>query len=308
MAAVCSLLQLGRRPRSAAAPDALDVPKPKLCCGRRATVPATCPGSCGLEGSAKSLSSLSALDQREDSLDAAAVVQLGIFEASAAEAKELGVSFRSKLLGRLCYSGTWVPRRERPLDHRTATFFDWDDTLFCTTHVVRNRLRKRCARRDVGIAALSESTRELLEAAVVLGPTFIVTNAESGWLEATARLFFPEIVPVLAKVTVVCARAKFSEAYPNQMQLWKERAFLEMQEQLACGCIVNLVSIGDSQYEMDAAGALARELPAAVVKTVKLRKNPTLEQLLAAHRQLLTAMPGLVAEGHSLATHLDGGS
>merc|ERR1719419_1196861 len=106
-----------------------------------------------------------------------------------------------------------------------------------------------------GIATLA---RRLLELALQCGRTFIITNAAQGWVEHSAARYAPELLPVLRKMRVISARGGYEALYPNEVGQWKIQAFLEVQQQLDAHLVPNLISIGDSNYEMNAMHAMGR--------------------------------------------------
>lgn len=53
-----------------------------------------------------------------------------------------------------------------------------------------------------------------------------------------------------------------------------------MQRQLDSQIITNLVSLGDSNLEMDAVHVMGKEFSQALIKTIKFRENPTPEELV----------------------------
>jgi len=61
---------------------------------------------------------------------------------------------------------------------------------------------------------------------------------------------------------------------------WKLYAFLETQSELNNGNIKNLVALGDSMMEMDAAHHLAMKFNKALIKTVKFREFPKPNELV----------------------------
>jgi hypothetical protein len=67
----------------------------------------------------------------------------------------------------------------------------------------------------------------------------------------------PSVVPILDKVKIISARARYEKQYPKDVPMWKMNTFLETQEDLTDGNIKNLVCVGDSMLEMDAAHHLA---------------------------------------------------
>lgn len=70
---------------------------------------------------------------------------------------------------------------------------------------------------------------------------------------------------------------------------WKTKTFLKISEEMDQNAITNIIAIGDSQIEMDAANHLAeyfqsilyyfRTFGEACIKTVKLKEQPSLIEL-----------------------------
>eukprot|EP00927_Polykrikos_kofoidii_P079654 TRINITY_DN76450_c0_g1_i1.p1 TRINITY_DN76450_c0_g1~~TRINITY_DN76450_c0_g1_i1.p1 ORF type:complete len:365 (+),score=80.17 TRINITY_DN76450_c0_g1_i1:206-1300(+) len=191
--------------------------------------------------------------------------------------------FRVQYLRRLSYEKVWVPRAQRPPQHQTVVIFDWDDTLLCTTY-----LNMRPAPKDQPLSPVVErhirgieaADRKLLTLAMRLGHTFIITNATTGWVELSAANYMPDLLPLLQRVPVISARGKFESLYPGEVSKWKEEAFLEVQRQLDSKIITNLISLGDSNFEMEAVHVMGRAFNQALVKTIKFRENPSPEELL----------------------------
>lgn len=97
----------------------------------------------------------------------------------------------------------------------------------------------------------------MLELAVQYGKVYIITNAAEGWVEFSASRFMPTVVPVLSKINIISARARYEKFYPTNVPMWKINTFMETQGDLVDGNIKNIVAIGDSMLEMDAAHQLA---------------------------------------------------
>lgn len=55
---------------------------------------------------------------------------------------------------------------------------------------------------------------------------------------------------------------------------------MEVQRQLDTDLITNLVSLGDSNMEMEAVHVMGNKFDTALVKTIKFRENPTPEELV----------------------------
>eukprot|EP00929_Paragymnodinium_shiwhaense_P116802 TRINITY_DN8673_c0_g2_i1.p1 TRINITY_DN8673_c0_g2~~TRINITY_DN8673_c0_g2_i1.p1 ORF type:complete len:363 (+),score=104.22 TRINITY_DN8673_c0_g2_i1:180-1268(+) len=185
--------------------------------------------------------------------------------------------FRMQYLARLSRQQVWVPRIQRPPKHQTVIIFDWDDTLLATSYLGVKPVTSVVDRQLKGIET---ACKRLLELSLRLGQTFIITNAMSGWVEFSAAKYMPGLLPTLAKVPIISARHRFEELFPEQVGQWKVQAFLEVQSQLNSQIITNLISVGDSNFEMDAVHVMGKEFAQALVKTIKFREQPTPEELL----------------------------
>lgn len=187
---------------------------------------------------------------------------------------------RLNLLRKLSYHKVWVPEAQRPPKHQTVIIFDWDDTLLCTSFLNLRMDQQPSPAVERQLKGIEAAGKMLLEIAMRLGKTFIITNAMSGWVEYSAARWIPNMLPVLQKVTVISARARFESQFPNEVGQWKIQAFLEVQRQLDSEIITNLVSLGDANFEMDAVHVMGREFSQALVKTIKFQEHPSPEELL----------------------------
>jgi hypothetical protein len=93
----------------------------------------------------------------------------------------------------------------------------------------------------------------MLELAVKSGRVYIITNAAEGWVEFSCHKFLPQVLPLLDQVTIISARAKYESKFPNDVPKWKLYAFLETQTDLDNGNMKNILALGDSMMEIDAA-------------------------------------------------------
>jgi len=187
--------------------------------------------------------------------------------------------FRINFLRKLAYSKVWVPQAQRPPKHQTVIVFDWDDTLLCTSYLSSQGDDRLPTHVEQHLRSTQQVARRLLERALQSGHTFIITNARNGWVEYSAEKWAPGLLPVLQKVRVISARSKYEPQFPGQASMWKVAAFLDVQRKLNSQIISNLISIGDSTLEMDAAHVMAKQFDTALIKTVKLREHPSPEGL-----------------------------
>eukprot|EP00392_Amoebophrya_sp_AT5.2_P012659 g12766.t1 len=190
-------------------------------------------------------------------------------------------AFRHKFLQKLSYERIWVPQRQRPPQHQTVIIFDWDDTLLCTSYLnLRLPTPEIPGHVQKQLLLLERVGAQLLELAMKLGQTFIITNAMKGWVEYSASKYVPRLLPTLQKLTIISARGNYEHAFPGNYGQWKIEAFLEVQRQLNSQIITNLVSLGDSNMEMEAVHVMGKEFAQALIKTIKFRESPTPEELV----------------------------
>jgi len=140
-----------------------------------------------------------------------------------------GDKLRKNLLSRLTYEKIWLTPMEKPKKYETAILFDWDDTLLCTSFISPSGVYKNVQLSKAvmqSIKVLERTTKRMLEQAVAIGRVYIITNACDGWVQFSCKTFMPEVLPILSKITIISARARYEKKYPGQVPKWKLYAFL----------------------------------------------------------------------------------
>ena len=89
------------------------------------------------------------------------------------------------------------------------------------------------------------------------GQPYIITNAAPGWVEYSASVYLPSVVPLLKKVKIISARGEYEGKFPGNFEQWKVHAFLNTEKQLSSDVVTNIIALGDSHVEMVAAHHLA---------------------------------------------------
>jgi hypothetical protein len=146
---------------------------------------------------------------------------------------------------------------------------------------------------------------QLLELALKLGETFIITNAMKGWVEYSAIKYVPGMLNTLHKVKIISARGDYEQMYPGNYSEWKIQAFLEVQRQLDSEIITNLVALGDSNIEMDAVHVMGNEFSQALIKTIKFRENPSPERLVKQLELVLQKFEKIILNARNLKIGLE---
>ncbi len=162
--------------------------------------------------------------------------------------------------------------------------FDWDDTLMCTSFLSpMGTFEETEMKLDPSelekINSIDESAYNLLFNTIILGDTYVVTNATTSWVYFSADKFYPKVNTLLKKIKILSARELYEDYFPKNNKQWKISAFLDIQHKYRRSTDINIICIGDSNIEMQAANALAAEFSSAYLKTIKLRESPKLEEL-----------------------------
>lgn len=192
--------------------------------------------------------------------------------------------------------------------------WDWDDTLCPTTWLCQEGLTLRgtppTAEQASALAALDELVCATLELSQARGTNVIITNAEKGWVELSARTWLPRVAELGAKgFYVVSARSMYETPQMTHPISWKQSAFADVTRAHMAQhgrAVRTLLSFGDSAAERQAALQVWPPLVASCedavqIKTVKLPERPSVERLRTAHTMLAPMLPTLL--GH--AGHLD---
>lgn len=214
--------------------------------------------------------------------------------------------FRLQYLRRLSSEKVWVPPMQRPPKHQTVIIFDWDDTLLCTSYLQRMQGRCMSPAAHRILKRIEQVSLQLLEKALSVGHTFIITNAMEGWVEESAERCLPNLMPLLKKqVRIISARSTQEDRCSGDISQWKVRAFLEVGRQFHEEAVTNLISIGDSTYELQAAKALGSSFETSFTKTVKLQENPTPQELSRQLELLLPKLETIVQRASNLTLKLE---
>ena len=172
-----------------------------------------------------------------------------------------GDRIRNDLLSKLTYKKIWLTPCEKPSTHQSVIIFDWDDTLLCTSFLNPSGFAGNEKSITSAVLAylkrLEESVVTLLTIAKKLGKTYIITNAAHGWVEYSSQMYMPRVHDILDDIKVISARDKYERYFPCNMNEWKIQAFMLTEEDLEESAVTNLVVLGDSTIEMDAAAHLA---------------------------------------------------
>jgi hypothetical protein len=209
-----------------------------------------------------------------------------------------------------------------PAIENTMIVFDWDDTLFpyhwLTVNGVNFEIISVPSKIVEEMGRFSHLICQILMKAMAIGQVYIITNAQEGWVEATASVFMPNVYSLLQDrsmdnyIRIVSARRHQERLQPDSPETWKIETFrtvilkffdgveshqkksiwaesgevVEMDNKCAKGPLCrNVLSIGDSTNERLAINEMReydRNTESShfyLLKNVKLNDFPTMESL-----------------------------
>jgi len=188
---------------------------------------------------------------------------------------------RKSYITKLIYNKVWQPTKGK--DHNTLIIFDWDDTLLPTSFLSPNGIFNeniKLSEKDLEkVSKLEQNAYKILSLAVAKGDTSIITNAAPGWIEYSSKRFYPKIQELFDKIKIISARGKYEKEFPNDSRKWKILAFSDMQKDFNTNLVTNLICIGDSFIEIEAAHVIASKFSEAFIKTIKFKVAPRPEEL-----------------------------
>ena len=193
-----------------------------------------------------------------------------------------GNAIRNSYIQRLVSKALFLPNN-KPKSHNSLIIFDWDDTLLPTTFLTQggayneNMILTDSEKKK--IEKLEKSALNLLNISISKGDVYIITNAGLGWVEFSAKKYYPKIYEILPKIKIISARCQWENVFPNDTKKWKIQTFLSLQKELDTKLVTNIICLGDSLYEMEAGRILANCFTEAFVKTIKFKEGPKLEEL-----------------------------
>lgn len=200
--------------------------------------------------------------------------ELDLFERTDSE-------IRSNYINKLV--GMKIMKLQPSKKHQSVIIFDWDDTLLCTSYLQKlGVIDVACNNTMQPFKTLDLASSKLLQKVIEYGEVFIVTNSEEGWIPYSGRIFLPQTLQVIKdnNIQIISARTKFQKTFPSDHCRWKTEAFLTLRKNYNHDVITNLICLGDSNIEMEAAHVLAKHFLQVMTKTIKFKENPLPNELI----------------------------
>ena len=190
-----------------------------------------------------------------------------------------GTILRNSYYYKLITSNIWKPFIKDKICN-TIFFFDWDDTLLCTSFLIpilnsQNNSEKIKIIKN-NLKNLDEIVSKLLLTTLDKGLVFLVTTAAPGWVEFSSTTFLPITAKVLRKIKIFSAKGLYSKNYPGDPRQWKIKAFKYIIElyNINTKLVSNLICFGDSLIDLEAIENLKYMFSNAFVKIIKFKECP----------------------------------
>jgi hypothetical protein len=180
-----------------------------------------------------------------------------------------------------------LPRNNKKKIYNSLIIFDWDDTLFPTSFLARNKYfsdknifsTKKDEKVLKKIEKLEQSVIDLINISLTKGEVYIITNAVIGWVEFTSKQFYSNFYKILDKIKIISARGEWENIFPNNIQEWKIQTFSNLRNNFNNKLVTNIICLGDSMLEIEAGKILAKFFKEAFIKTVKFKEDPKIDEL-----------------------------
>ena len=173
--------------------------------------------------------------------------------------------------------------------YNSLIFFDWDDTLLCSSFLIeysqqenkKNILnQKNNSSYKNYLNNLENIVYNLLQTSINYGDTYIITNASKNWVIYSSFKFFPKVIQLFNKIRIISARDAYENEFPNQTKFWKLAVFMDIANLYNKNVVTNIISIGDSSIENEAASKLSYLFTECYIKTIKFQEEPKPYHLL----------------------------
>lgn len=184
-------------------------------------------------------------------------------------------------------------------------FFDWDDTLMCTSYLAPTGMLDEEESKQIDktvIKNLDQYASTLLSKSIENGQVFIITNAAHGWIEYSAKKLYPLTSNLLKQIKIVSARGLYEKRLPGDYRQWKSKAFIDTV--INCNIdlrkTANILCFGDSIIELEASHKLKEIFADAYIKTIKFKETPQPVELIKELKIILSQFDVILSNTRNL--------
>ena len=213
------------------------------------------------------------------------------------------IKLRNSYYTKLIYSNLLTFQKEGKITN--LFFFDWDDTLMCTTYLAPTGVLDEEESKSIDkniIKSLDQLVASLLTKTLEKGRVFIITNAAHGWIEYSSKKLYPITAKILKQIKIVSARGLYEKRLPGDYRQWKSHAFIDtiINCNIDMRKTANILCFGDSIIELEATHKLKEIFQDAYIKTIKFKESPQPVELIKELKIILSQFDAILSNTRNL--------
>ena len=213
------------------------------------------------------------------------------------------IKLRNSYYTKLIYSKILTFQKEGKITN--LFFFDWDDTLMCTTYLAPTGVLDEEESKSIDkntIKSLDQLVASLLTKTLEKGRVFIITNAAHGWIEYSSKKLYPITAKILKQIKIVSARGLYEKRLPGDYRQWKSHAFIDtiINCKIDMRKTANILCFGDSIIELEATHKLKEIFQDAYIKTIKFKESPQPVELIKELKIILSQFDAILSNTRNL--------
>ena len=206
------------------------------------------------------------------------------------------------------YSNNIYKKEKNDMNSNNLFIFDWDNTLLPTYYLAQENIlnENELPLEYLGIfSILEDCIYKLLKISISKGDTYIITNSSKGWVEYSAKKYFPGLIKLLKKIKIISAKGEFKDIYPDNNKRWKQQAFLSLKGKINMNFVTNIICFGDSDIELEAGKKLASEIDKCFIKTIKFKEHPDPDDIIKQINLILNKFNYIYSRKKNLSITID---
>jgi hypothetical protein len=180
----------------------------------------------------------------------------------------------------------------------TKTILDWDDSLFasfwCNKNMINLNDSESVSSYKLYFIELDKTVSDFLINLQQYGEIYIVTNANIKWIKACLNILPHTKKNIMENnIRIVSARDLYSQTLSSPAE-WKIKTFQDilgdvlekLEHKMECNTFLNIISVGDAQYEYVALLNLDNYLKAKspnanyLLKSIKFIEKPSFDLII----------------------------
>lgn len=155
----------------------------------------------------------------------------------------------------------------------TVFIVDWDDTLFPSTWFIS----KQKIETEQLLIKLDKYIEKLLNKMIKMGQVIIISNATLQWIQISSSML-PNASKIIKNLKIISTRDKYKT---------KTKAFNDIIGTKIKFGYVNIISMGDAEYEYDALIQLNKIPKEKYLKAIKFAKIPNYSNVVYQLKSLI---------------------